>query len=176
MTYNVFGGTLNLPQSIRRCSKVRKLPNSNFYINAAIKLIHRSSPYEYQSTRPRHTDVPRPSLAAVSERHRFQAVRARLSMSSQSVATVSVRVHQCVAPTPSSPPPVVVILAATVNAHGFSLSAIIVRFRSPLQQSASMMSPRLQLSLFSESLPFPDHFLPSCFQFQWFCTPCIHRV
>ena len=112
-----------------------------------------------------HTDAARPSLAAVSRTHRFQAGCARLPMPARFGATVPFRLHperHRLQPPPSS---VVVILAAddstytAVHRRRLSISG---GWQPPLEQSAAWrylssnadcFRNRLKTFLFSQSFP-----------------------
>jgi len=98
-----------------------------------------------------HTDAARPSLAAVSRTHRFQAGCARLPMPARSGATVSFRLHpehHRIQPPPSS---VVVILEHfrwLVAASG-----TVCRLTLPQLQRWLFFRNRLKTFLFSQSYP-----------------------
>ena len=117
------------------------------------------------SVRARHTDAARPSLAAVSGTHRFQASCAHLSMSSWSGATVSFRLG--LHPARRAIPTAAVSgrrhpHSLWSDVHGCPLLAI-VRLRWLEAASRTVCrptSPQLQRRLFfgtaSKLISFPD--------------------
>jgi len=117
----------------------------------------------------RHTNTARPTLAAVSGRHRFQVSCAHLPMPARPGATVSLRLYPERRRFQPPPSPVVVILAAsdpTYAAVHCWRSCVSGCRKPPLKQSAA----RRHLSfnaVFRNCLKthlFPDHFLPNCFR------------